>query len=553
MKHMRYSILALSVALTGCSSEPEGPSGIDVISAETLSQNIQTLSSDEFEGRGPASLGEEKTVAFLIEKFSELGLKGANNGDFVQDLPLQSIEAGNDTTLSVKAGGATIDLAYLESQVTWTRQSVPSLGVMDSELVFVGYGINAPERGWNDYEGIDVTDKTVLILINDPGYATQDPELFDGNAMTLYGRWGPKLDEAARQGASGAIIIHDTKPASYGWSTVQNSWSGPQFALVRPDGGASLSQFEGWITKSMAETILKATGNDLSDLMEKAKTPGFKAVPLAATVSAGIRNKLSRVNSRNVAAILEGDKYPDEVFIYMAHWDHLGMNPLAKPGEDAIYNGALDNATGTAGLIEMARAFTTLPEKPERSIMFLAVGAEEQGLLGSAYYAENPLRPLAKTVGGLNMDGLNNFGPTKDIEVIGMGNSSLEETLAVAAGAERYLRPDSSPEKGYFFRSDHFSLMKKGVPMLYPSNGIDHVTKGEAYGQAKADEYTANHYHGPSDEWSPEWDMTGAEADLKLFFKVGNALVSSREWPQWVATSPFKAVRDTTQDMRKSD
>ncbi len=545
--------LAMVSMLTACSEEPAPPSGEAVMSAETLSDNIRTLASDAFGGRGPASEGEELTVAFLTEKFTELGLKPANGDSFTQAVPLVSIEAGQDTKLSVKAGGAVIDLAYRQSQVTWTRQVVDSISVSDSEMVFVGYGINAPERGWNDYEGVDVSGKTVIMLINDPGYATQDPEVFNGNAMTYYGRWDYKFDEAAQRGAVGAIMIHDTKPAAYGWSTVENSWTGPAFSLVREDGGAALSKFEAWVSNDSARLIMAAAGQDLDALMVAAKTHGFKAVPLGISASAEFTNKTNHIDSRNVAAILPGKKNPDEVFIYMAHWDHIGIDPAAKEGEDGIYNGALDNATGTAGLIELAKAYASLPEAPDRSVMFLAVTAEEQGLLGSAYYAEHPLVPLANTVGGINMDGLNNFGPTWDITVVGLGNSELDNHLQAALGEGRRLRPDAYPEKGYFYRSDHFELSKKGVPMLYPGSGIDHKEKGEAYGLAKDEEYVTKHYHGPSDEWSADWDLSGAIEDLRLYFRTGLSLVNSDVWPAWADGTEFKAAREAQRAAAEKD
>ena len=540
---MAAPLTALAL-LSACSEEPAAPSGEATISAEALSANIRTLASDEFGGRAPASEGEELTVAFMTKAFRGLGLEPANGDSYSQPVPLVSIEAGQDTKLSVKAGGATIDLAYGTSQVTWTRQVIDSIAVSDSEMVFVGYGINAPERGWNDYDGIDVTGKTVVMLINDPGYATQDPALFNGNAMTYYGRWDYKFDEAAAQGAAGAIIIHDTQPAAYPWSTVENSWTGPQFSLVRPDGGAALAKFEAWISNDSARLMMSAAGQDLDALMEAAKTPGFRAVPLSLTASSALTNKTSRINSRNVAAILPGKSRPDEVFIYMAHWDHLGTKMNAAEGEDAIYNGALDNATGTAGLIELARAYTSLPERPDRSVMFLAVTAEEQGLLGSAWYASNPLVPLASTVGGINMDGLNNFGPTRDVTVVGLGNSELDKYLEGALREGRRLRPDAFPEKGYFYRSDHFELAREGVPMLYPGSGIDHKEKGEAYGIEREKDYTGKHYHGPSDEWSPDWDLSGAVEDLQLYFRTGLALVNSNDWPNWSEGTEFKAKRD---------
>jgi Zn-dependent M28 family amino/carboxypeptidase len=411
--------------------------------------------------------------------------------------------------------------------------------------VFVGYGINAPERQWNDYQDIDVTGKTVVMLINDPGYATQNDELFNGNSMTYYGRWDYKFDEASKQGAAGAIIIHDTKPAAYGWPTVSASWTGPQFDMVRENKGADLASMEAWITKTQAIALFEKSGLNLDEMYKKAQTPGFKAVPLSSTATVSIKAKADNVNSRNVAAIIKGTESPEDVFIYMAHWDHIGTDATADG--DNIYNGALDNATGTAGLIELARAYSALEQKPKRSVMFLSVTAEEQGLLGSAYYAANPLVPLTNTIGGFNMDGLTNFGRTKDVRVIGKGMSELEPFLAKRAKEQgRYLKADPESEKGYFYRSDHFELAKMGVPMLYPNSGYAHIDKGEAFGHKKSKEYLSQHYHGPSDEYNDSWVMDGAIEDLQLYFLTGLDIVNSNEWPNWNEGTEFKAARDNS-------
>jgi Zn-dependent M28 family amino/carboxypeptidase len=410
-------------------------------------------------------------------------------------------------------------------------------------LVFVGYGINAPERGWNDYEGIDVEGKTVVMLINDPGYASQDPDLFNGNAMTYYGRWDYKFDEAARQGAAGGIMIHDTLPAAYPWSTVENSWTGRQFDMVLPDKGETLASVEGWITRENADALFQKAGLDLDEMYEKARQPGFNAVPLGLTASASLVNLTEQVDSQNVAAILRGSEAPDEIFIYMAHWDHLGTDPNLEG--DNIYNGALDNASGTAALLEIAKAYATLPQAPRRSVLFLSVTAEEQGLLGSLYYASNPLFPLANTVGGLNMDGMNNFGSTRDITVIGLGMSDLDDYLAAAAAEqERVLEGDREAEKGYYYRSDHFELAKEGVPMLYPRRGYNDREKGLAYGMQKSREYTADHYHRVSDEYNLSWVVSGAMEDMKMYFKTGLDVANSDDWPNWKEGSEFKAARD---------
>lgn len=539
----------LSLALTACGENQtqeqkisEAPVTPYSMNATALAGHVVTLASDEFGGRAPGSTGEELTVRYLESQFHAAGLKPANGSSFEQQVPLVSIETLDVPTMTLKGDAGTIELAYRADQVVWTRREQSDSDINESELVFVGYGINAPERGWNDYDGIDVQGKTVVMLVNDPGFATQDPNLFDGNTMTYYGRWDYKFDEAARQGATGAIIIHDTKPAAYGWMTVDSSWTGPLFGLVRDDKGAGLAEAEGWITKDSAENMFALAGLDLASQMEAAKTPGFKAVPMGLDFSTRFRSIVEHHTSRNVAGYIEGSEHPDEVFIYMAHWDHIGTDPTIEG--DGIYNGALDNATGTGGLIELARQFQGAPA-PKRSVLFLAVTAEEQGLLGSAYYAAHPLFPLRKTVGGLNMDGLNYYGPTRDITVVGLGNSELDTYLAKAAGAhDMVLVPDQEPEKGYFYRSDHFELSKKGVPMLYPSSGYDHREKGRAYVEALTAEYLSKHYHSPSDEYREDWDLTGAIQDLQVYYDTGRMLVDGSDWPNWTDGNEFKAARD---------
>ena len=518
--------------------------GVEAISEASYRKHIETLASDEFGGRAPGSPGEELTVNYLVQNLSSLGLEPANGDSFIQDVPLFLVEVTNKPGLVITGGtGDELTLAYATDQVMWTRHQVPEISIEDSELVFVGYGINAPERSWNDYAGVDVQGKTVVILINDPGYATQDPDLFNGNAMTYYGRWDYKFDEAARQGAVGAIMVHDRLPAAYGWSTVTNSWTGPKFNMVLPDGGEKLASMESWITQDGAKSLFAKAGLDLQEMYAKARQPGFTAVPMRLKVSAQMVNEAKTINSRNVAAILRGSEAPDEIFIYMAHWDHFGTDP--KLEGDNIYNGALDNATGTAALLEIAKAYAALPQAPRRSVLFLSVTAEEQGLLGSLYYAANPLFPLASTVGGLNMDGMNNFGSTRDITVIGLGMSDLDQYLAAAAAEqERVMEGDREAEKGFYFRSDHFELAKKGVPMLYPRRGYDDREKGVAYGMEKSEEYIEDHYHRVSDEYDLSWNVSGALEDMEMYFKTGLDVANSEDWPNWKEGTEFRAARD---------
>ncbi|NRB72259.1 MAG: M28 family peptidase [Xanthomonadales bacterium] len=517
---------------------------VDTMTEENYRRHVETLSSDAFGGRAPGTKGEELTVAYLINHFEEIGLEPANAGVYTQDVPLVSVEVVNQPELTFKGPDGDTVLAYGPDQVIGTRRQVDAVALEDSELVFVGYGISAPERGWDDYAGIDVKGKTVVILVNDPGYATQDPALFNGNAMTYYGRWTYKYDEAARQGAAGAIIIHDTKPAAYGWPTVENSWTGPQFNMALSDQGARLSQLEGWITKDQARALVARAGQDLDALYAAAAKPGFQAVPLPGlTASASMELEMQRIVSQNVAGLIRGSEAPEEVFIYMAHWDHLGTDESLEG--DQIYNGALDNASGTAALMEIARAFKTLGQAPRRSVLFLALAAEEQGLLGSRFYASEPLFPLEQTAGGLNMDGMNNFGETRDITVVGLGMSDLDDYLAAAAAEqERFLAADREAEKGYYFRSDHFELAKEGVPMLYPNKGYEHREKGVAYGMEKANEYTEDHYHRVSDEYDLSWEVSGALEDMETFFRTGLDVANSDAWPNWKEGTEFRGKRD---------
>ena len=516
----------------------------EVMTEANYRKHVEILASDEFGGRGPASPGEELTVDYLLQNFQGMGLEPGNGDSYIQKVPLAWVNVTNSPDL-VLSGGESDDLvlSYGTDQVVWSRHQVPKSGIDASELVFVGYGINAPERGWNDYADIDVTGKTVVMLVNDPGYATQDPELFNGNTMTYYGRWDYKFDEASRQGAAGAIMVHDTLPAAYGWPTVENSWTGRQFDMVLPDKGARLVSVEGWITKENAQALFVKAGLDLDEMYEKAKLPGFRAIPMGLSASANLELETESVISKNVAAMIKGSEAPEEIFVYVAHWDHLGTDPSLEG--DQIYNGALDNASGTAALLEIARAYTQLPQAPRRSVLFLSVTAEEQGLLGTRYYARNPIFPLKNTVGGINMDGMNNFGETRDITVVGLGMSDLDDYLAAAAAAqERVVNGDRESEKGYYYRSDHFELAKKGVPMMFPSGGYDDREKGVAYGMEKANEYTKDHYHRVSDEYNLSWVVSGALQDMNMYFKAGLDVANSNAWPNWKEGTEFKATRD---------
>ncbi len=530
-------------ALTEAPTSTGAETAAAVIDEATLRTRIETLSSDAFEGRAPGTPGGLKTRAYLVEQMQAIGLEPGAGDSFEQKVPL--VELTVDPAQSyLRIDGA--DLEYGPEAVFWTKQVKPSVEFADSGLVFVGYGVVAPEYQWNDYEGLDVRGKTVVILINDPGFASADSSLFNGRSMTYYGRWTYKYEEAARQGAAGAIIVHQTEPAAYGWGVVEGSWTGPQLDLERSDGGAGRVALEGWIQESVARDLFAKAGLQFDAATVAAGRRGFKPVPLGElSASARIVSNVRRSESANVAGILRGAERPDEYVLYMAHWDHLGVNAAAGPGEDAISNGAVDNATGTAAILSIADAFAKRPTPPARSVIFLAVTAEESGLLGSAYFGESPLVPLAQIAGGINLDGMLPMPPSRDMIVIGYGASELEGLLdRVAAANGRYLRPDAEPEKGYFYRSDHISLAKKGVPMLYADSGIDLVNGGEAAGRAFADDYTANRYHKPADEYDPSWDMSGIIDTLNILFETGEALANSPQWPNWNDGNEFRAIRD---------
>ncbi|MCI4589754.1 M28 family metallopeptidase [Sphingobium sp. BYY-5] len=515
-------------------------------SIETMKRLVKELSSDAYEGRAPGSAGEEKTLALLSAEFAKLGLKPGNKGSWFQDVPLVEITAKNVSALSFTGGKSSVTAAYGPEMVVGTyRTTEKHIELKDSPVVFVGYGINAPEKGWNDYAGLDVRGKTVIILVNDPDYETQGlTGPFNGRAMTYYGRWTYKYEEAARQGAAAAIIVHDTVPAAYGWNVVQSSWTGAQHVADSANGNAGQSQAIGWVQKDKAAALFASAGLNLDAQMAAAKKPGFKAVPLTGvTANVSFDNDLRKHSSKNVVALLPGKARPDEYVLYSAHWDHLGHCQAAPDGDD-ICNGAVDNATGTAALVALAQA-NVKAGPTDRSQVFLAVTGEESGLLGSAYYGANPVFPFAKTVGGVNMDALSVAGLAKNVVVIGKGKSQLDAYLDRALAAQgRVATDEPTPEKGYYYRSDHFSFAKHGLPMLYFEGGEDLVKGGTAAGMAAAEDYTKNRYHGPKDEYDPNWDWTGVLADLKLYYAVGRDLATTSDWPNWVEGDEFRAIRD---------
>ncbi len=543
--YLIFIITVLALSFFYCQKEKRSlEAALASIQADEFLKDVRILSSDEFEGRAPASKGEEKTILFLQEEFRKLGLRPGNGESFLQEVPMVEITADPSAELVVKDRTKSDRFSYGDEFVAWTLRVVDESALADSEMIFVGYGIVAPEYNWNDYQGLDVRGKTVVILVNDPGYATENPELFNGRSMTYYGRWTYKYEEAARQGAAGALIIHETKPAAYPWEVVKNGWTGPQFNLVTEDNNFSRCAVEGWLHLDTASQILERAGLNYDELKQSALQRDFKAIPLGLNVSTHLKNSIQYKKSNNVIAVLPGTEAADEYIIYMAHWDHFGIDPALEG--DQIFNGALDNATGTAALLELAEAFLKLESPPLRSIAFLAVTAEEQGLLGSAYYATHPLYPLTKTVAAINMDALNIWGKMKDITVIGYGNSELDEYVEQAAAEQgRRVRPDPSPERGSIFRSDHFPFAKQGIPVIYATTGVDHIEHGEKWTRAKMDKYIAENYHKPSDEYDPGWDLSGAIDDLRLLFKVGYRLSMESAFPNWNEGSEFKAKRDS--------
>jgi Zn-dependent M28 family amino/carboxypeptidase len=486
------------------------------------------------------------TIDYLVREFSQMGLAPGYGDSYLQPVPMIELTNAERSDLSVQLGEEGMTLSYPEQMVINSRRlGTEPHAVEDSEIVFVGYGVVAPEYDWNDYEGLDVEGKTVVMLVNDPGFATGDPELFNGRAMTYYGRWTYKYEEAARQGAAGALIVHETEAAGYPWLVVSGSWSGEQFDLDLGDAAPPRVAIEGWLTGEAARSVFSAAGVDFDETVRAAAARDFEARPLGLQASVAVENSLASMESANVVGMLPGTEHPDEYIVYTAHWDHLGVARSVL--EDRIYNGAVDNASGVAGMLEIAEAFAALEPGPARSVVFLAVTAEESGLLGSAWYASHPLFPLERTVANINLDAMSLVGPSHDITVIGYGNSELDDYAARAAEAQgRHLEREPTPEKGFFYRSDHFSFAKRGVPALYLRGGVDHREKGREYGLAYNSAWVSERYHKVSDEYSEDWDLRGVVEDIELLFSVGRALAGTRDWPNWAEGNEFRATRDAS-------
>jgi len=519
------------------------PAPADGITAALIGQHIKVLASDDYQGRRPFTAGEEKTTSYLAAEFKKLGLKPGPNGSYFQAVPLVEIAGKPDPTATVSGGGKSLILNYRTDYMVLTEQEKPTVEIKNSPLVFAGYGVVAPEYKWDDYAGLDVKGKTVVVLINDPGNAGNDTTLFKGKAMTYYGRWGYKYEEAARHGATGLLIIHDTKPASYPWTVVQSSNGGAKLHPQTPDHGASKVAIEGWMTLDAAKRLFTAAGQNYDQAYAAANKPGFRGKALGLNFSTTLHNKITLKASKNVVAVLPGTTRPQEYIIYSAHWDHLGIGPAIAG--DSIYNGALDNASGCAGLLAIANGFVRTKEKPARSIVFLAVTGEEQGLLGSDYYAQHPLFPVASTVADINMDELLAFGPMRDVTITGYGQSELDDYARTAAKEQnRYIIPYQHPETGSFYRSDHFSFAKVGIPALYASGQFESRLHGKAFAEKQRKDFDEKSYHQPSDQYDPKWDLRGAEQDARLLFRIGQKLAGETTFPQWKPGSEFKATRE---------
>jgi Zn-dependent M28 family amino/carboxypeptidase len=538
--------LPITLALSACQDKqvdtplPVVDNFIDVyqdINTDNLKKHIKILASDEFEGRLPTTIGEQKTLDYLVNEFKQLGYQPGNGDSYLQPVELIEMTADPDMTMIIGEN----NFVYKQGMMASTRREQAKVELKKSEVVFVGYGVNAPEYDWNDYQGLDVKGKTVVILVNDPGFENPQGGKFQGKTMTYYGRWTYKYEEASRQGAQAAIIVHETSPASYGWTVVANSWSGPQYGLVSKNGNADRVAVEGWLTTESAQQVFADAGLNFAE--EKANAvsgPYSKNLGLNASVT--VNNSFKKSTSYNVIATLPGSEKPDEHLIFSAHWDHLGKDET-KDG-DQIYNGAHDNATGLAASLVMAKAYSELNSRPKRSSTFLMVTAEEQGLLGSKYYSEHPIIPLAKTVANINMDAMSVLGKTKDVAVIGMGKSELEAYLEKAAKRQgRYLVQEGRPEAGYYYRSDHFSFAKQGVPALYAKGGEEPIDEATADYRKRTNVIVTGCYHQVCDKFRENWDLSGIQQDAQLLFEVGYELVSSDDWPKWSTTSEFQRKR----------
>jgi len=523
---------------------------LEAITPDGLLAHIKVLASDEFEGRAPGTKGEELSVKYITDQFKQIGLKPGNpDGTYTQEVPLAGIKS--EPQMLFVAGDKTVDLKNQDDFVASSARLQPEIKIDNSDVVFVGYGVVAPEYGWDDYKGVDVRGKTLLMLIGDPPVpdpkdpSKLDEQMFKGKAMTYYGRWTYKYEIAAKKGAAAAIIVHETEPAAYPWQVVRSSWGKENFELDNPNKNMDAVEARSWITRDVAKKLFADCGQDFDALKKSAVTKGFRPVTLKATATIEIKQQIRSFKSHNVIGKLEGGdpKLRDEYIIYTAHWDHLGRHPELQG--DQIFNGAIDNASGVASVLQLAAAFTKLNPPTKRSLLFMATTAEEAGLLGAKYYAEHPLYPLEKTLADINIDGINPWGKTHDLEDVTNGNSALDDLLGQAAARQgRVMKPNSEPEKGGFYRIDSFEFAKAGVPVLHAARGIEIIGKPPGYGKQKRDEFVAKHYHQPSDEVDPNWDLSGAVQDIQLLFEVCYQVANGDKFPEWKAGSEFKSKRD---------
>ncbi len=533
---MKYclSLLLLLGLLVSCTNEKKSAPQLDQATAQKY---MAEISSDYYEGRRPFTRGEKRTVEYLKKEIQAMGLEPVA-GSYTQDVPLVEIVGHQGETMTLKTQNGEMILEKNEDFVVHTEGNQAEINMEDAEMVFCGYGIVDKSRNWNDFEGQDLKGKVAVVMINDPGFGGEDSTFFKGDEMTYSGRWTYKYEEANRQGAVGLLIIHETASAGYPWYVIKSSWTGTLLGIKKKDTDADCP-IKGWISRDQAIALFENSGLDFTETIKSARKPGFKALPLNATCSVSLKSDFKEDVSQNVLGMIKGSKYPEEYIIYTAHWDHLGISTAVEG--DSIYNGALDNASGVAAVMSIAKAFSEEGNRPERSIIFLFVTAEEQGLFGSLYYAENPLVPLDKTVCNLNMDGVNPIGAMKDFTIIGLGNSTMDEIAEEEAKKQgRYILPDPDPSKGYFFRSDHFCFVKVGVPALYGEGGYEHEEKGVEYAKEYKELYLEKHYHQPSDEFDPAtWNFEGMMQDGQLYLNIGHRLANSREWPEWKEGSAF--------------
>jgi Zn-dependent M28 family amino/carboxypeptidase len=538
-KNTCLSFVVAIIVLAGCKQkETNNP-----ITGAEIKSHIAVLADDSLTGRKPFTAGETKAINYIAAQFKSSGVAPGNNGSYFQDVPMVEITSTPSATMQVTGGKTNIALNYLTDFVTSTRREVDTVQLKNSPVVFAGYGIIAPEYHWNDYAGLNVKGKTVIVLVNDPGFKSGDGKLFKGDTMTYYGRWTYKYEEAARQGAAAIIIVHQTEPASYGWNVVTNSFTGAKLYLTQKDKHLSRCKAEGWMTEDAAKKLFAAAGVT-GDMRAIARKKDFKAIPLNLNATLTISNHLKYSTSHNVIAVLKGSTAPDECILYTAHWDHLGIGKPDAKG-DSIYNGAVDNASGVAAILSEAKAFAALKDKPKRSIVFLAVTAEEQGLLGSEYYATHPIYPLNKTVADLNMDALGDYGETNDFAVTGKGQNDLEDDVTDFAKQDgKKVVGDKNPGAGGYYRSDHFNFAKVGVPALDINNGAESTAHGEAWGKQKQKEYGTQHYHQQSDNYSSAMNADGMAQVANLLFNVGYKLSNETTFPGWKDGSEFKAVRE---------